>query len=360
MSELVDLRSHGRYKPDVKGLACGKIAATKAQLGLTAEEFARELGRLLSWEPSPELVRSWEGAAAAPPGDVLAACDILMPPGPSATADEVAIAVSEAEADRALLLADPAPTAIGSLWDELRQLAGGQHRTPRNAFRTGRDIRLQALSLAERTRRPSLLADLYLIAGASTALMASAAFDLHRWDAADGLCKSAISYAEITGNNSLLAWTMGLAATLANWRDEPDAALSYFHQGMAVAPVGVPSVRLRYIAARSYALTGDTDAVRSLVDESDREFTAGDGHRDLMTDEVGGEFSFGTARAAACLAAAWLDLGQGREAADAAEWAINDLTALPPSRHRRPRFSVRGSTLPQPRLFAVTSMARQI
>jgi len=72
VSELVDLRSHGRYKPDVKGLACGKVAATKAQLGLTAEEFARELGRLLSWEPSPEIVRSWEGAAAAPPGDVLA------------------------------------------------------------------------------------------------------------------------------------------------------------------------------------------------------------------------------------------------------------------------------------------------
>jgi len=99
---------------------------------------------LLSWEPSPEIIRSWEGAAAAPPGDVLAACDILMPPGLSATVDEVAIAVSEAEADRALLLADPAPTVIGSLCDELRQLAGGQHRTPRNAFRTGRDSRPSA------------------------------------------------------------------------------------------------------------------------------------------------------------------------------------------------------------------------
>lgn len=165
MSELVDLRSHGRYKPDVKGLACGKVAATKARLGLTAEEFARELGRLLSWEPSPDIVRSWESAAAAPPGDVLAACDILAPPDPSVSADEVAIAVSEAETERALLLADPAPTVIGSLWDELRQLAGSQHRTPRNAFRKGRDIRFQVLSVAERTKRPSLLADLYLIAG---------------------------------------------------------------------------------------------------------------------------------------------------------------------------------------------------
>ena len=173
--------------------------------------------------------------------------------------------------------------------------------------------------------------------------MASAAFDLHRWDAAEGLCQSAISYAEITGNNSLLAWTTGLAATLANWRDEPDTALTYFHRGIAIAPVGVPSVRLRYIAARSYALIGDRTAVHSLVEDSDRDYTAGSGQRDLMTDEVGGEFGFGTARAAACLAAAWLDLGQGSEAADAADRAINDLSAAPPS--RQPTSQVLGARI---------------
>jgi hypothetical protein len=230
VSKLVSLRDNGRYTPDVKGLACGKVAATRARLGLTADEFARELSRLLSWEPAPDLVRSWERAAAAPPGDVLAACDILAPPDPSMRTDEVAIAVSEAETDRAQLLADPAPSAMSALWDEVRHLACS-HRTPQDAFRAARDVRLQALTIAERTRRPSSLTDLYLGAGASTALMASAAFDLHRWDASERLCQSAISYAEITGNNSLLAWTFGLAATLANWRDEPDAALKYFTKG---------------------------------------------------------------------------------------------------------------------------------
>jgi hypothetical protein len=343
VSNLVDLRIHGRYKPDVMGLACGKLAATKARLGLTDEEFAEALGRLLSWEPSPDIVRSWERAAAAPPGDVLAACDILSPADPSMTADEIAVATSEADTDRARLLAEPAPSAIASLRDELRQLANGSHRAPRDAFRTARDIRFQALSVAERTKRPSSLTDLYLIAGAATALMASATFDLHRWDAAERLCQSAISYAEITGNNSLLAWTAGLAATLANWRDEPDAALNYFHQGISATPIGVPSVRLRYIAARSYALIGNVDAVRTLVNDSDHDHAAGDGHLDLMTDEVGGEFDFGTARAAACLAAAWLDLGQGHEAASAAQQAIDDLTALPPS--RQPTSQVLGARI---------------
>jgi hypothetical protein len=63
----------------------------------------------------------------------------------------------------------------------------------------------------------------------------------------------------------------------------------------------------------------------------------------LITDEVGGEFGFGTARAAACLAAAWLDLGQGREAAEAAQRAIQDLTALPPG--RRPTSQLLGAQI---------------
>jgi hypothetical protein len=55
-------------------------------------------------------------------------------------------------------------------------------------------------------------------------------------------------------------------------------------------------------------------------------------HRDLLCDETGGEFAFGRARADACAAAAWLDLGHGRQAKEAAHRALSDLTTLPPSR----------------------------
>lgn len=343
MSNLVSLRDNERYRPDVVGLACGKIAAARERLGLTEGEFGQELGRFLTWEPSADIVHSWERAAAPPPGDVLAACDILSPADSSVGVDEVTAAVSETETDRAQLLAEPGPTAMASLWNDLLQLSGTSHRTPKATFRTARDIRLQALSVADRTRRPSALADLYLVAGGATALMASAAFDLHRWDAAEQLCRSAISYAELTDNNSLLTWTIGLAATLANWRDEPDVALNYFQRGISQAPPGVPSIRLRYIAARSYALIGDVSAVQSLVHDSERDYDASGSYRDLMSDEVGGEFSFGTARAAACLAAGWLDLGQGQEAARAAQRAIDDLTSLPPS--RQPLSQVLGAQI---------------
>jgi hypothetical protein len=74
--------------------------------------------------------------------------------------------------------------------------------------------------------------------------MASGAFDLNRWEESDALAKSAISYASLAGHASLQAWTLGLAALLANWRREPDLALSHFEYGMRLAPPGIPRVRL--------------------------------------------------------------------------------------------------------------------
>ena len=201
----------------------------------------------------------------------------------------------------------------------------------------------QALSVAEHSRRPSALSDLYFVVGASTALMASAAFDLHRWDISERLSQSAISYAEITGNNSLMAWTVGLAALLANWRDEPEIALSHFRQAVEIAPPGIPKVRLRYIAARSYALLGDVAGVRQVVDDANRDYDDSTSRRDLMGDEVGGEFAFGMPRAAACVAAAWLDVSRGREAAESAQRALAELTALPLS--RQPISQVTGARI---------------
>jgi tetratricopeptide (TPR) repeat protein len=257
--------------------------------------------------------------------------------------DDIAIAAAEVDADRLDLLAEPASVAISSLWDEVARLARSSNRTPHDCFTAARTIRSQALDVAERTRRPSALSDLYLAVGASTALMASAAFDLHRWDVSERLSQSAISYAEITGNNSLLTWTTGLAALLANWRDEPDEALRYFHQAVELSPPGIPKVRLRYIAARSYALLGDAAAVRQVVDDANQDHDDSTSHRDLLADEVGGEFAFGTPRAAACVAAAWLDVGQGRQAAESAQRALAELTNLPVS--RQPVSQVTGARI---------------
>ena len=55
-------------------------------------------------------------------------------------------------------------------------------------------------------------------------------------------------------------------------------------------------------------------------------------HSDSLCEGTGGEFAFGRARAEACAAAAWLDLGHGHEAKKAARRALSDLTTLPSGR----------------------------
>jgi len=77
VSKLGDLSGHARYHPDLVGLACGKVAAARAQLGISRADFGTVLGQLLSWTPSAETIEQWEKCAAPPPGDVIAAVDIL-------------------------------------------------------------------------------------------------------------------------------------------------------------------------------------------------------------------------------------------------------------------------------------------
>ena len=60
------------------GLACGRVAAARERLGLSREDFAQALATLLKWTPSADTIEQWESCAAPPPGDVIAASDILI------------------------------------------------------------------------------------------------------------------------------------------------------------------------------------------------------------------------------------------------------------------------------------------
>jgi transcriptional regulator with XRE-family HTH domain len=344
---------------DVVSTWTGQLASTlRVAWRLTIEDFADKLGisvRTISkWEAdqafvppmsmqqildaaleqAPPQVKSRFGLlrtddAAAPAGKELA---IRPSAGAETTIDEVALAAREAEAEQPGLFADPGHESIAVLWEETAEIARAANRNAWEAFTASRRIRCQALKMIEQTRRPSALSDLYVIAGQATALMASTAFDLNRWDASATLARSAVSYAALVGNPSLQAWTLGLAALLANWRNEPDTALNHFHHGVQVAPPGTPAARLRYIAARSHALLGDSSSVMGILEQARRDQEDAERHCDPLGDEIGGEFAFGHARAEACAAAAWLDLGRGQEAKESAELALIELAALPPCR----------------------------
>jgi transcriptional regulator with XRE-family HTH domain len=255
-------------------------------------------------------------------------------------ADVVAAAADEVSADSLRLAATFDPESLTWLWQESLEIARAANRPSLDLFTAARRVRSRALELAERTRRPGVLSDLYVISGQATALMASSAFDLNRWNESEALAKSAVSYASLVGHSSLHAWTLGLAALLANWRCEPDIALGHFQQGMRVAPPGVPRVRLRYIASRSYALLGDSASVAEVLASAQSDQDDADRHPDSLSGEIGGEFAFGHARAAACAAAAWLDLGDSRKAFEAAQSALEALTGMPGP--RRPLSQVKG------------------
>lgn len=344
--EVVDLRARRGYRPDVESLACSKVATARKQAGLSVEAFAAALEPILGWLPAPDLVRTWE-STVAPPGQVVIACEVVMSrvagAEPESGSDEVASAACEAEAEQSWLLAEPGPQSVDALWDGALEIARAANRSALDMFSASRRIRCDALKLAKQTHRPGSLSDLYAIAGQATALMASTAFDLGRWDESATLARSAVSYAGLVGNASLQAWTFGLAALLANWRSEPETALRYFRQGLQVAPNGTPRARLRYIAARSYALLGDPSAVAQVVSQARRDQDDADHRIDSLCEEIGGEFAFGRGRAEACAAAAWLDLGRGREAKAAARNALNSLTALPAS--RQPLSQVTGARI---------------
>jgi transcriptional regulator with XRE-family HTH domain len=336
----------------------GELASTlRAAWRLTIEEFADKLGvsvRTISkWEADPaftpplSMQQILDVAFDQVSIDVKTRFHLLQDASavshsqvvqstyhsePAVSAREIESAALEAEAEQVGLLTEPGPQSITSLWDEAAQVAQSANGSPREIFTVSRRIRCQALRTAEHTRRPGNLSDLYAIVGQTTALMASTAFDLNQWNAAASLARSAVSYATLVGNPSLEAWTLGLSALLANWRDEPDIALTHFHHGLEIAPPGGPRFRLRFIAARSFALLGDVSSVGQVLDQARRDQDDADRFRDSLSEEIGGEFAFGRARAEACAAAAWLDLGRGQEAKEAAHRAVAELAVLPQSR----------------------------
>jgi hypothetical protein len=343
---VVDMRARRGYRPDVVSLACGRVAAARRQAGLPVPAFAAVLGQLLGWRPAPDMVRAWE-AGVPPPGQVVIACEIVGSRRAHTEAeddgDEVASAAREAEADQSLLIAEPGTQPVDFLWRAALDIARSANRSAAQTFGAAHQLRRQAVTMAGGTRRPETLSDLYMLTGQATALMASTAFDLDRWDESAALARSAVSYAALTGHSSLHAWTLGLAALLANWRNEPQIALDHFRHGMEVAPPGAPRVRLRYIAVRSYALLGDAAAVGHVLDQARRDQDDAERHHDLLSEEIAGEFAFGPARAEACAASAWLDLGRGREAEAAAQRALDDLTALPAG--RQPLSQITGARI---------------
>jgi hypothetical protein len=327
VTDIAQWRSR-RHSPSALEDLAGLVRNARQQLGLNREDLAGTLSGTLGRTIWPEHIEAWEDGLATPFRDVAAACrDILagnVPP--FSTASRLVV---EDGGGASGLLAEPDPESASSLWEAAAAIARMSNGSALETFSASHRIRGYALRLAQRTSFRLALADLHLIAGEMAALMASTAFDLNRWDESATFAQSAVSCADQAQNTSLQAWTLGFAALLANWRNAPNTALGHFRRALVIAPRGTPTARLRFIAARSYALLGDGSSVRQVLSEARRDQDEAMEGEDLLCDEIGGEFAFGRARADACAAAAWLDLGDAAEASAAARRALDSLASLP-------------------------------
>jgi hypothetical protein len=338
-------------------LACHLQSAT----GMTNERFAGWLGiatrTVAYWHSKPDTIpgnpnQEILDAALDRLSDAIRAVFLdrvkaSSADGGATSSDAIASAIASTAdtvaCDPLLLGLTDRVDSAESLQGEVAILARSSSMAAFDVFSSARRLRDEAHRQAEKTRRPAVLSDLYAVIGQATSLMASTAFDLGHWNESAALARASTQYADLAGHASLKAWTYGLQVTLANWRNEPDAAIDYFERGMTEAPAGEPRLRLRYIAARSYALLGDERTVADLIASAEHDRDDATGRTDELSGSIGGEFAFGEARAAACAAAGWLDLHNGEEAAKHAEIALASFESLPPA--RRPYSQINGTLI---------------
>jgi tetratricopeptide (TPR) repeat protein len=219
-------------------------------------------------------------------------------------------------------------TSIEGLQEEIARIARRFPMTPAyTSFSEAKRVRDTAYELLDRTGRPSQEADLYLAAGQACGILATSAFDLGYTDAAADQARSAFVYGRMIGHAGLCAWALGMRALICYWSERAYEALDLINKGLALAPQGTPVRRLRGIQARAFAHVGDHEgaAQAARLAREQAESTP----RDLIHDQIGGEFSFDHARLARCLGSAYILLGDADPAIHEAQTALELYAALP-------------------------------
>jgi transcriptional regulator with XRE-family HTH domain len=246
-------------------------------------------------------------------------------------AEETVIATAARQSSRHALLAGSAslmPTTLEQLHADVQRLARSYPQTaPPSLVGEMVRVRNMAYLMLERTRRPSQVKDLYLIAGQVCGLLALNSLDLGCPDAAADHARAAWSYAEIIEHDGLRAWARGTQAVVAFWSGRAREAVDLATSGQLYARSGPAMVRLRSVEARAWALVGDAGETRRAVTASQRALD--DDRTDEFHTPGGGEFAFSPARQAFCAVASYVEIGDAAPAARQAETAIKLYSAAP-------------------------------
>jgi hypothetical protein len=217
---------------------------------------------------------------------------------------------------------------IDQVEDDVRALARAYPRTtPLESYQQGRDLLERTQAMLTRTQRPRQRERLYLQAGAASALLASAAFDLGSLTSAVQLARTAALYGEVIDHGPLQAYAHGALAYLAYWDGRPAEAVRLVTTAQGFGGCGdTAALRLATIAARAHAHLGDADAAHGAIHQVEE---PGSGRRDDLHDDVGGEFGMPFSRAVMSTATTYLVLNAPSGAVDHATRALDMINTGP-------------------------------
>ncbi len=155
-----------------------------------------------------------------------------------------------------------------------------------------RRVRDRILEALMRRQWPRDAAELYLLAGCLSALMAAAATNLGYPQAAEELTRAGWAYATIIDHRPLMARLRLCAAYAAYWNGRPDQSVHLARSGLENLADGQNAAQLHLFGGLASARLGDAGSARQAIaaayDARDR-----DHHDELL--EIGGEFGFSRA-----------------------------------------------------------------
>jgi transcriptional regulator with XRE-family HTH domain len=272
---------------------CGAFGIPFSQFG-TAPSYFGTAPSPFGTAP-PGMVDPSPGTPAAPAYRELPSSDPASPdPGASAIRREVLMTAHEGsehaeraeqrgigEATLEQFRADVAQLSVQYLTGE-----------PFPLFTEMRRVRNRVAEALERRQWPRDAAELYLLAGGLSALMAAAATNLGYPQAAGELARAGWAYATIIDHRPLMARLRLCAAYAAYWNGHPEQTADLARSGLEYLPDGQNAAQLHLLAGLARARRGDAAGVRQAIAAA-RDARDRDHHDELL--EIGGEFGFSRA-----------------------------------------------------------------
>jgi len=208
-------------------------------------------------------------------------------------------------------------------------------------------IRNRAYELLERTERLPQRADLYLVAGQMSCLLAGTSCDLGHSAAAIEQARAARTYAELIGHPGLWAYASGMLSAFFSLDGQHRRALQHARAGLARLGTGSAAVRLHSLEALAASKLGLDDEAETALTAAERARDETHGN-DEIHDLTGGMFTSTPAKHAYMTAMAYTNLRQPQGTITEASRAI-ELWSNGPAEERA------GSALAVARIDVVTA-----